>query len=179
MSKKPAKILLPQSWRGVLGVIAASNDNWPDAGRPEARRARPRLACHRSDYRSPDQRRSSAVTAVLVHEVRGRMRFVASALKGNHAQAAALCERLLATRLVQTARFNPVTGSVVVTYDPLVVTRGVVLLALSELGFSAILSMQFSDVDHERDFRAAAFVAKAALHFILDHALESAVVAIL
>jgi hypothetical protein len=130
---------------------------------------------------SPDQGRSSTATAILVHEMPRRMRFVVPALKGDHARAAALCERLLAARLVQTADFNPITGSVVVTHDQLVGTRDAVLRALRELGYSATLSTPFSGAGkpRQRDVRGAAFVAKAALHFILDHALESAIVAIL
>ena len=124
---------------------------------------------------------SSAATAILVHDVPGRMRFVVAALKGDHARAAALRERLLATRLVRTADFNPITGSVVVTHDRLVEARDAVFQALDELGYSVTLSTPFSDAGRprQRDFRPAAFVAKAALHFILDHALESAVLAIL
>ena len=132
MSKNLAKIPMPQPRRNVPCVIAASNDNRLNVGRP----ARPRLACQCSCSPSPDRERSFAVTAVLVHEVHGRMRFVVSALKGDHAQAAALCEHLLATRSVQTTHFNSVTGSLVVTYDPLVGTRDVVLRALGELGVS-------------------------------------------
>ena len=175
MSKNLAKIPMPQPRRNVPCVIAASNDNRLNVGRP----ARPRLACQCSCSPSPDRERSFAVTAVLVHEVHWRMRFVVSALKGDHAQAVALCEHLLATRSVQTTHFNSVTGSLVVTYDPLVGTRDVVLRALGELGCSVILPTRSSGVGREREFRAATYFGKAALHFILDHALESAVVAIL
>ena len=132
-------------------------------------------------YRSPDKGFSPAATAILVHDVPGRMRFVVRALKRDHARGAALRERLLATRLVQTADFNPITGSVVVTHDQLVEARDAVFQSLDELGYSVTLSTQFSDAGRPRqcDFRPAAFVAKAALHFILDHALESAIVAML
>jgi Heavy metal associated domain 2 len=123
----------------------------------------------------------SATPAFLMHEVPGRARFFAPALKGDHSRAAELSRRLIASPLVQTAHVSAITGSVVVTYDRGVETRDAVFRTLGELGYAASLPTPFLDASgsRQRDVRGAAFVAKAVLHFILDHALESAVVAVL
>jgi Heavy metal associated domain 2 len=123
----------------------------------------------------------STPAAFLMHEVPGRARFFAPALKGDHSRAAELSQRLIATPLAQTADVSAITGSVVVTYDRGVATRDAVFRALGELGYAASLPTAFSDAgrSRQRDVRGTAFVAKAVLHFILDHALESAVVAVL
>ena len=130
---------------------------------------------------SADHACCCATAAFLMHEVPGRARFFAPALKGDHSRAAELSRRLIATPLVQTADVNAITGSVVVTYDRRVETRDAVFRALGELGYAANLPTPLSDAGgpRRRDVSGTAFVAKAVLHFILDHALESAVVAVL
>jgi Heavy metal associated domain 2 len=130
---------------------------------------------------SADHACSTATAAFLMHEVPGRARFFAPALKGDHSRAAELGRRLVVTPLVQTAHVSATTGSVVVTYDRCVETRDAVFRALGELGYAANLPAPFSVAGGScrRDVGGTAFVAKAVLHFILDHALESAVVAVL
>jgi hypothetical protein len=68
---------------------------------------------------------------LLVHEVPGRLRFAASALKRNAAAGAAVCVGLRELPGVTYARANPYTGSVIVHYDGAPATR---LDVLSHIG---------------------------------------------
>jgi hypothetical protein len=54
----------------------------------------------------------------IVHAIPGRVRVKVSKVKDNAALAEALQQQLLRLRVVQGAVVNPLTGSVVVTYDP-------------------------------------------------------------
>jgi hypothetical protein len=69
-----------------------------------------------------------------VHHVPGRLRVKAPALKRNPALAARTCSRVTAVEGVSGADANPVTGSLIVTYDPLRVDPRVLLQRLAEDG---------------------------------------------
>lgn len=60
---------------------------------------------------------------LLVHEVPGRLRFAAPALKRKAAAGAVLCAGLRELPGVTYARANPYTGSIIVHYDRAPVTR--------------------------------------------------------
>ena len=79
---------------------------------------------------------------LLVHEVPGRLRFAAPALKRKAAAGAAVCAGLRELQGVSSASANPYTGSVIVHYDGAPATRLGVLshietVALPAAGFAA------------------------------------------
>jgi hypothetical protein len=57
-------------------------------------------------------------TIQVVHSIPGRMRIKVVPLKGNPVLAAEIQQRLLAAPAVREAAVNPLTGSVVMLYDP-------------------------------------------------------------
>lgn len=69
-----------------------------------------------------------------VHHVPGRLRVKAPALKRNPARAAGVCAAVTAVPGVSSAEANPVTGSLLIAYDPLRVDPRRVLDRLAEDG---------------------------------------------
>jgi hypothetical protein len=69
-----------------------------------------------------------------VHHVPGRLRVKAPTLKRNPARAAGACAAITALYGVSSAEANPVTGSLLVTYDPIRIDPRGVLDRLAEDG---------------------------------------------
>jgi hypothetical protein len=69
-----------------------------------------------------------------IHHVPGRLRVKTSAIKGNEAYAVQTQEYLRALHGVVIAEVRPVTGSVVVHYDPARVDPRTILHSLASLG---------------------------------------------
>lgn len=69
-----------------------------------------------------------------VHHVPGRLRVKAPALKRNPRLAAQVCSAAMTLDGVSGAEANPVTGSLIVTYDPLRIDPRMVLQRLAEDG---------------------------------------------
>jgi hypothetical protein len=125
----------------------------------------------------------SRTDVFLAHDIPGRLRFVAPALKGDDRRAAALCVHLRRLPAVQALQFNVLTGSVLVAYDGLAQGREAILRALDCAGY--VLMRQFSklpiapEAPRPGNLRRATGVAiRAAIHCMLDLALESAIIAI-
>jgi hypothetical protein len=69
-----------------------------------------------------------------VHHVPGRLRVKTPALKRSPARAERVCAAVTALQGVSSAEANPVTGSLVVTYDPLRADPRGVLARLADEG---------------------------------------------
>lgn len=54
----------------------------------------------------------------LMHAIRGRLRVKVGTMKGNPGRATELERRLKVISVVRTAQANPLTGSLLITYDP-------------------------------------------------------------
>lgn len=69
------------------------------------------------------------------HEVPGRLRVKSPVLKGDHVQCKSVQDFLGQHDGVQAVSANPVTGSVVVNYDPKVASSGAIKEILAQKGY--------------------------------------------
>lgn len=69
----------------------------------------------------------------LVHAIRGRVRVKISQLRDNPEFAREICQRLSGVRGIRRIEANPLTGSLLVLYDPEEMTSLESLFALSEI----------------------------------------------
>ena len=119
---------------------------------------------------------------VLVHDLPGRLRFVLPALKGGGPAADALCARLRQQHAVRDVTIRAVTGSLLVIYEALPGARDGVLHALHTAGVGiapqAACRASASPNQGDAGGRLAGTLMKAAFHFMIDHALQGAIAAI-
>ncbi len=115
-----------------------------------------------------------------LHDVPGRMRIQIPALKRNSERAQDVQELLDSLSGVKSTSVNPVTGSVIVLYDPQVVHSSTILTLLSRerhIDIARIISSrQHLEAGLSKAGRAA---SKALIGIALDLALEGSPLSIL
>lgn len=115
-----------------------------------------------------------------VHEVPGRMRVKIPELKKDHTRARRIENTLEDMNGVSRISVNTLTGSVVVTFDPLVTSSRAILSELSQEGHidlaRAISGGQHFDNTAKK---IGAAVSKAVLGLALDRALQGSPLSIL
>ena len=118
--------------------------------------------------------------AVLVHDIPGRLRFVAPVLKSEPNRAATLHTCLGQLDGVQAIHFNKLTGSVIVEYDNGTDTREAVLAALPDAGCRLVRrrSRAFAP-SGTTELTAARAVLTAVFHGVLNRVLETAIAAVI
>jgi Heavy metal associated domain 2 len=115
-----------------------------------------------------------------LHEVPGRVRIKVPALKRNPHAAHTLQGLLKRASGVESVAVNTVTGSVLVQFDPMVITsRTIVALVAREgyLEFAAPVSKRNHEDSVGSQFAMAA--SKAVLGLVLDRALQGTPFAVL
>jgi Heavy metal associated domain 2 len=118
--------------------------------------------------------------AVLVHDIPGRLRFVAPVLKHEPQRAAMLHSRLGQVEAVQAIHFNVLTGSVIIEYENRTGSREAVLRALHDAGWRLV--QRTSPPFHptaSTELPAARAALTAVFHSVLNLALEKAIVAVI
>src|SRR5208337_1307836 len=105
------------------------------------------------------------------------------ALKGDDRRATALRAHLHRLQAVQTVRFNALTGGVLVEYDGLVRSREAILRVLDDAGYLLVRQVPplpaAMGTPRPHSLQGATGAAiKAVIHYVLDLALESAIIAI-
>jgi hypothetical protein len=122
------------------------------------------------------------VSAFLVHNLPGRLRFVLPDLKGGGPSADALRALLEPQTALRDVTFRAAAGSLVVIYDVLPGARDNVLdvLRAADVSIAARASCQASTSPRRvgPGKPLADTPAKAALHFVVEHALQGAIAAI-
>ena len=123
---------------------------------------------------------SFVAQAVLVHDIPGRLRFMAPALKHEPDRAARLHSLLGRVEAVQDIRFNALIGSVIVEYENRTGTREAVLRALHDAGcrLTPPTSSRF-DPSGAPELPGARAALTAVFHYVLNLALEKAIVAVI
>jgi copper chaperone CopZ len=74
-------------------------------------------------------------TKIYIHDIPGRLRVCTEAVKNNGQAAAAVQDLLAATPGVLSAKANPVTGSIIVTYDTTRLAAPAILGVLHQNGY--------------------------------------------
>ena len=122
----------------------------------------------------------TVIEAVLVHDIPGRLRLVAPALKNKLGRAAMLRARLASLDAVHAIHFNAMTGSVIVEYDAGTGARKAVLRTLDHAGYRLMRQRsQVSTPTGATELSAARTVLTAAFHCVLNTAVENAVMAVI
>ena len=116
--------------------------------------------------------------AVLVHDIPGRLRLVAPALRNKPDGIAMLRARLGQLDAVRAIHFNTLSGSVIVEYVTRTGSREAVLGALVEAGCRLRRSRTCTPAGTP-EFPAARAALTAIAHRVLNLALESAIVALI
>ena len=86
--------------------------------------------------------RASALQINLLHHIPGRLRFRSAALKGNACACEMARSRLNRIRGVTSVAANPITGSLLVEYDPATLAPAHVVSALANQGYVAVTEEQ-------------------------------------
>jgi len=122
----------------------------------------------------------AVIEAVLVHDIPGRLRLVAPALKNKPGRAAMLRARLTSLAAVHSIHFNAMTGSVIVEYDAGTGARKAVLRTLDHAGYRLMRRRsEVSTPTGATELPAARAVLTAAFHCVLNTAVENAVMAVI
>ena len=123
---------------------------------------------------------SPPAEVVLVHDVPGRLRFVAPVLKSEPDRAATLHTCLCQLDGVRAIRFNKLAGSVIVEYDTRTGTREAVLQALPDAGCRLVLRRsQALAPSGTTELTVARAVLTAIFHSVLNRAVETAIGAVI
>lgn len=121
---------------------------------------------------------------IYIHEVAGRIRVRTAALKNNERAATALQTLLTALPGVTASRANPVTGSVIVTYDTGRITSAAILDLFRAKGYLELEAKVSGHAVERGSFgqlvdAAAPKIGKVILGWTLERAVSAAAAALL
>lgn len=105
----------------------------------------------------------------ILHHVPGRLRVRVGALKGDRPGLDALAAAMRARHGVTGAEPNPVTGSLLLIYDPASSSAVLLLLALAEMGYDGARSPAPAGLDR---------LGTAAVEFAIDRLVERSALAL-
>jgi Heavy metal associated domain 2 len=91
--------------------------------------------------------RAPALQINLVHHVPGRLRFRSAALRGDARTREVAHARLSRIKGVTSVAANPITGSLLVEYDPATLAPASVIEALANQGYAAPAEKQSPEPD--------------------------------
>ena len=115
-----------------------------------------------------------------VHDVPGRLRVKNPFMKGNETLARELEELLKTLGGVRSVSTNPLTGSIVVNYDPESLDSKAILATLQQNGhFHPALVMDTDQYVQEKVSQTGRFVGKALLGLFIEKAFEGTPLALL
>ena len=119
-----------------------------------------------------------------VHHVPGRLRVRVPSVKGNAGEASSLEKRIRSQRGVKDVQTNPLTGSVLVHYDPVITTVStlsqIMLCSAAAEPLQRILpAAPFSSIGRQADQSIASRIAATIIGLMVEIAMERAAVALL
>ncbi|MBV8095104.1 MAG: hypothetical protein JO110_18115 [Acetobacteraceae bacterium] len=118
---------------------------------------------------------------LLVHDIPGRLRFIAPCLKGNRQQLAALGKRVRVLNNVTAASVNPITGSLIIHYDSDAAVRARILQhirAEHEALERTPAAARFQEAPAGHIRAATDFVADALANWLVERVVQCAVSAL-
>jgi hypothetical protein len=114
------------------------------------------------------------------HEVPGRLRFKTPVLKGNHLLGKEIEDHLLVVGGVQSVKTSTVTGSIIVNYDPKIVSSREITDFVAEKGYfdknRALTSDQYLTHSFEKVGQA---VGKAVFGAMVEKAFEGSALSLI
>jgi hypothetical protein len=119
--------------------------------------------------------RPAAFEFALAHHVPGRLRLRSPALKGNASASEQARHQLAQIRGVRATSANPVTGSVLLEYDPSVLSAGKVIDLLAAQGYV----LRATEVEAEAGSGWANTMASAVMDWVINALAERLALAVI
>ena len=119
--------------------------------------------------------RPAAFEFALAHQIPGRLRLRSAALKGNASASEEARRQLAQIRGVTATSANPTTGSVLLEYDPSVLSEGRVIDLLAAQGYA----LRATEVEPEAGSGSADRTASAVMDWVINALAERLALAVI